>query len=143
LRDYTLNKLSSTQQLRCYFAVSIVILPVIEVLPLASPLQGILVDEPERNAPLIKVVRYIPPVVASCLDGEYDTSAIGFHHFYSGSVQHHFQTFPVIVEFEFAPSDEILSDSDCGMLLLVRVDSHHKVSLRNLVSFPGCGILHL
>jgi hypothetical protein len=81
--------------------------------------------------------------VASRLDGEYDTSAIGFHHFYSGSVQHHFHTFLVVVEFEFAPSDEILSDGDRGMLLLVRVDSHHEVSLWHLLSSPGCGILHV
>jgi hypothetical protein len=66
----------------------------IKVLPLTPPLQGILVDETEWNAPLVKVVRYISPVVASRLDGEHNTPATGFQHFHSGSVQHHFQTFP-------------------------------------------------
>jgi hypothetical protein len=116
---------------------------VIEILPLTPPLQGILVDETEWNAPLIKIVRYISPVVASRLNGEHNTPATGFQHFPSGTVQHHFQTFPGVVELEFGLGGEILSDCDRGMPLLVRVDSYDQVSLRYLLSFPGCGILHL
>jgi hypothetical protein len=115
---------------------------VIQVFPFSPSLQGILVDETEWNAPLIKVVRYISPVVASRLDGEHDTPATGFHHFHSGTLQHRFQSLPGIVELEFGLGCEILSDSDRGMPLLVRVDSYDQVSLRHLPSFHGCGILH-
>jgi hypothetical protein len=101
-----------------------------------------LVDETEWHTPLIKVIRYISPVVAPRLDGEYDTPATGFQHFPSGTVQHHFQTFSCIVELEFGLGGEILSDCDRGMPLLVWVDSYDQVSLRHLLSFLGCGILH-
>jgi hypothetical protein len=86
-------------------------------------LQGVLVDETEWNSSLIKVVSYIPPVVAPCLDGEHDTLATGFRHFHSGSVQHHRQTFTGIVELELSLGGEVLSNSHRGMPFLMWVDS--------------------
>ena len=39
----------------------------------------------ERNFLLIKVIRHISPVVASRLDSEHNSPAIGFHHLYPDS----------------------------------------------------------
>jgi hypothetical protein len=102
-----------------------------------------LVNKTEGNAPLIKVVRYIPPVVPSRFDSENDTPATGFHHFRSGSIYHHFQTFTGIVELELSLGSEVLSDSHRGMPLLMWVDSYDQVPLGHLLSFPGCSILYL
>jgi len=86
-----------------------------------------LVYETERNIPPTKAVRYIPLVVTTCIDGEHDTPATGFHHLRFRSVQHHIQTFPGIPEFELGLAGQISSHQTRSMLLLIWVDSYDQV----------------
>src|SRR5208283_1994377 len=68
LRYSAFHEFAGTQELRCHFAVTIVILFMIQVFPFSPSFQGILVNETERDALLIQKIGYITPIVTSCFN---------------------------------------------------------------------------
>ena len=76
LRYGAINELAGTYELGCHLTVSIVIFSVIQVFPFSPALQGVLVNEMERDSLFIQIVGYITPVVTACFYGEHDSSTI-------------------------------------------------------------------
>jgi len=140
--QFGIGELAGVKQLCCYLAVPVVVLSAVEILPLPPPLESELVDEVEGNTSLIQKVSQVTPVVPACLYGKDDTSGASSHHLCSGFFQCHLKTFPGVIELKLAVSDEILGHGYCRMLLLVWVNSHYQIPLRDLPELPCCAIFH-